>query len=213
MNKKISCTGCTGYWIFKNQIMAFRWFWSSWQKWSAKKGAFNFSHCICSIEILNNSGKMAKIIDFATWDYLDDTATQHLKLKFLSHGFCHNSPMGFPMSWVLPYNSATDGAMGFAMDTSVGFPISWVLPYNSTTAGTMGFAMDTSVGFPISWVLSYPIQLLLLSMIQQVAGKRVGHHHHHHHFCHLWRVFLFPWFQGQWLTGRPTRWLTRWPRR
>ena len=23
-------------------------------------------HCICSIEILNNSGKMAKIIDFAT---------------------------------------------------------------------------------------------------------------------------------------------------
>ena len=90
------------------------------------------------------------------------------------------------MSWVLPYNSAADGAMGFAMDTSVGFPISWVLPYNSTTAGTMGFAMDTSVGFPIAWVLSYPIQSLLLSMIQQVAGKRVGHHHHHHHhFCHL----------------------------
>ena len=49
------------------------------------------------------------------------------------------------MSWVLPHNSATDGAMGFAMDTSVGFAISWVLPYNSTTAGTMGFAMDTSL--------------------------------------------------------------------
>ena len=76
MNKRFSCTGCTGYWIFKNQIMAFRWFWSSWQKWSAKKGAFNFSHCICSIKILKYSGQRPKIINFTRWDYPDNTATQ-----------------------------------------------------------------------------------------------------------------------------------------
>ena len=39
--------------------------------------------------------------------------------------------------------------MTFTMDTPMAFPILWVLPYDSATEDTMGFAMYTPMGFPI----------------------------------------------------------------
>ena len=39
--------------------------------------------------------------------------------------------------------------MTFTMDTPMVFPILWVLPCISATVGTMGFAMYTPMGFPI----------------------------------------------------------------
>ena len=43
--------------------------------------------------------------------------------------------------------------MTFTMDTPMVFPILWVLPCISATVGTMGFAMYTPMWFPILCVL------------------------------------------------------------
>ena len=43
--------------------------------------------------------------------------------------------------------------MTFTIDTPMVFPILWVLPCVSATVGTMGFAMYTPMGIPILCVL------------------------------------------------------------
>ena len=43
--------------------------------------------------------------------------------------------------------------MTFTMDTPMAFPIPWVLPYDSATEDTMGFDMYTPMGFPMSFAI------------------------------------------------------------
>ena len=43
--------------------------------------------------------------------------------------------------------------MAFTMDSPMAFPIQWVLPYDWALYSTMGFAMEPPVGFAIQWVL------------------------------------------------------------
>ena len=106
LNKMCDSFACIFNLILFDFFTCFHTFQSYSLYWLAKKVAFLKSHDICSIKIIKCGGKTPRIINYISWDHCRDSATQHLKFKFLSHDFYHGYPNGFSHT------------MGFAMHFS-----------------------------------------------------------------------------------------------